>query len=110
MDTWLILMVAGAAIGGTIIGLLGWAKQRPPQPLELRTFVITLGDSILAGTIYAITLATKTDNMTKDILTAAVFGAGGDMLIRGVAGTIQAKAKGQTPNVLGTPPASPPNP
>ena len=94
MDTWLVWMLLGSTIGGTVIGLLGWAKQQPPQPLDFRNLVITVGDSLIAGAIYAVYLAVRTDDFTKDIINAAIFGAGGDMLIKGVFGTIQAKSGG----------------
>lgn len=87
MDSWLIYMMLAASIGGTLTGIMGWAKQKPPVPFNWRDFIITLGDSLIAGAVYSITLATHTEDMTKDLITAAVFGAGGDMVIRGVVGT-----------------------
>lgn len=91
MDTWLILMMIAATIGGAIVGVLGWAKQKPPVPFEWRNFFVTLGTSLIAGAVYAVTLATKTGNVTKDFIIAAVFGAGGDMALRGIVGTAAAQ-------------------
>ncbi len=91
MDTWLILMVLAATLGGAIVGVLGWAKQKPPVPFDGRAFLVSLGSSLLAGAVYAVTLATKTENFTKDFIIAAVFGAGGDMALRGIVGTAAAQ-------------------
>jgi len=96
MDTWLILIVVAATIGGAIVGILGWAKQKPPQPFEWRDFFVSLGTSLIAGAVYAVTLASKTNNFTKDFIIAAVFGAGGDAALRGIAGTATAQT-GKTP-------------
>lgn len=96
MDAWLICVVVAATSGGTLIGFLGWAKQKPPVPFDWKDFIVTMGDSLIAGAAYAVTLATRTENFTKDIIIAAIFGAGGDMLIKGVIGTIQSK-RGQSP-------------
>ncbi len=100
MDTWLILMVIAATLGGAIIGVLGWAKQKPPVPFEWRGFLVSVGSSLIAGMVYAVTLATKTENFTKDFIIAAMFGAGGDMALRGIVGTATAKT--------GKPPSTPP--
>ena len=98
MDTWLILIVIAATLGGAIVGVLGWAKQKPPQPFEWRNFLVSLGSSLIAGAVYAVTLASKTENFTKDFIIAAVFGAGGDMALRGIVGTAAAQTgKQQTP-------------
>ncbi len=106
MDTWLILMLIAATLGGAIVGLLGWAKQKPPQPFEWRSFIVSLGSSLIAGAVYAVTLATKTENLTKDFIIAAVFGAGGDMALRGIVGTAAAQTgKTPAPPVV-TPPAA----
>ncbi len=102
MDTWLILMVLASALGGAIVGVLGWAKQKPPQPFEWRDFFVSVGTSLIAGAIYSVTLATKTENFTKDFIIAGVFGAGGDAALRGIAGTAAAQT-GKPPVV--TPPA-----
>ncbi len=60
MDKWLILMVIAATLGGAIVGILGWAKQKPPVPFDGRAFLVSLGSSLLAGAVYAVTLATRT--------------------------------------------------
>jgi hypothetical protein len=104
MDTWLILMVVAATIGGAIVGVLGWAKQKPPVPFEWRGFLVSLVSSLIAGMVYAVTLATKTGNFTKDFIIAAVFGAGGDMALRGIVGT----AAAQTGKQPAPPPSLPP--
>ena len=110
MDTWLILMVVAATLGGAIVGLLGWAKQKPPVPFDKRSFLVSLGSSLIAGAVYAVTLATKTENITKDFIIAAVFGAGGDMALRGIVGTAAAQA-GKPPTLTpATPPPAPPVP
>lgn len=88
MDTWLIWMIAGATVGGSIIGFLGWAKQKPRLPLDWIDVGVTALTSLIAGAIYAVTLATPTGNFTKDVIISAVFGAGGDMALRGIAGTV----------------------
>lgn len=95
MDIWLILMVVGATIGGAIVGILGWAKTKPPEPFDWRDFFVTVGTSLIAGSVYAVTLATKTDNLTKDFIVAAMFGAGGDAALRGIAGTAAAQTNKQ---------------
>lgn len=103
MDVWLILMVIAATLGGAIVGVLGWAKQKPPVAFEWRDFFVSLVSSLIAGAVYAVTLATKTENFTKDFIIAAVFGAGGDMALRGIVGTTSAQiGKQQT-----LPPATP---
>ena len=93
MDTWLILIALAATIGGSLVSLLGWAKQEPHVPFDLRDFVISVGLCLISGAGYAVTLATKTDNLTKDIIIAAVIGSGGDMALRGVIGTIATTGK-----------------
>ncbi len=45
MDKWLILMVIAATLGGAIVGILGWAKQKPPVPFDGRAFLVSLGSS-----------------------------------------------------------------
>ncbi len=105
MDTWLILMVIAATLGGIIVGLLGWKKQKPPVPFDWGDFGVTAGTSLIAGMVYAVTLATKTGNFTKDFIIAAVFGAGGDMALRGIIGTAAAQTGKQAPPpVTPTPP------
>lgn len=99
MDIWLILMVLAATLGGATVGVLGWAKQKPPVPFEWRDFFVSLGSSLIAGGVYAVTLATKTENFTKDFIIAAVIGAGGDATLRGIVGTAAAQT--------GKPPVTP---
>ena len=88
MNAWLLYMLLAATVGGSIISLMGWAKKDPPEKFDVRSFVISIGDALIAGAIYSITLAQPSGDLMKDIITAAIFGAGGDQALRGVAGII----------------------
>ncbi len=90
MNTLLLWIVLFAFIGGLISALMGWAGSIPPEPLNLRKFFVSVGVALIAGAIYVTTQYAPTGNIIKDVLTAFVFGAGGDVLINRAIGAYQA--------------------
>ena len=89
----IVIILLFAFLGGILNSLMGWAKQVPPEPFDVRKFITAFISAILgSASITAIFDFSGITNIWLAALGALLSGAGVTSVVGNVSGSIAARA------------------